>query len=463
MQLDTSRTDDIHLQASVGGLKLELAIDTTAEGLTWFYAHRFKRVIVQENADDVICEWPTGNASLGQDYRLQVASPEVASLEQCRRVYGDGCVVYLQRWSQEYAIPMRVACWQWAQNKPGYSTLFLPRVLANAVCGTIAERPFDGYLGVRGIGARSLQFSSRLEDHVTFFDALQGEGSHDGHVQNTKQFLFRMRHPCTPPDSGGNGRGRSFIHFGNHWPCALPAPTDDSCIVPKLSEKIYIWPSLDSNGQWDFKDWLLRIVGLAMMIPKVAQPDHESDSLSHWEIVRITLPNRPSHARFSDRGFTVLVDSGTSQSYMPPEVVEEIRTKWLGLPIDANDRSLYCEDPERFKEYDIVFEFLGLDGNEVRFRCSAKDFLCSPYRHDYDGGVYVSIGSRHVSFDDSESPHAILGQNFFWSAFVKYNFQNYLEGGVYSTQPTGSNGPYIQLSPQRIITQEHILLHSQRP
>ena len=64
-------------------------------------------------------------------------------------------------------------------------------------------------------------------------------------------------------------------------------------------------------------------------------------------------------------------------------------------------------------------------------------------------------------------------QNFFWSAFVKHNFENYREDG-YSEKPTGADGPYMQLSPQRILVkmrsgetqvygQERILLHDQLP
>ena len=92
---------------------------------------------------------------------------------------------------------------------------------------------------------------------------------------------------------------------------------------------------------------------------------------------------------------------------MPPEVVKEIGTKWFGLPEDSARGELYCEDPQRFEDCDIVFRFLGLDGTEVPFRCPAKSFLCSPYRHP-GGGVYASIASRHV--EDREHKFAILGQ-----------------------------------------------------
>ena len=65
-------------------------------------------------------------------------------------------------------------------------------------------------------------------------------------------------------------------------------------------------------------------------------------------------------------------------------------------------------------------------------------------------------------------------QNFFWCAFVKHNFEDYKEGGDYPTKPTGAGGPYIQLSPQRIVVhsrsggtqvygQNRIVLHDQLP
>ena len=97
---------------------------------------------------------------------------------------------------------------------------------------------------------------------------------------------------------------------------------------------------------------------------------------------------------------------------MPPEVVKEIGTKWFGLPEYSARGELYCEDPQRFEDCDIVFRFLGLDGTEVRFRCSARDFLCSPYRHR-NGGVYVSVASRHLQSKDANI-FSILGQVSSW-------------------------------------------------
>ena len=92
---------------------------------------------------------------------------------------------------------------------------------------------------------------------------------------------------------------------------------------------------------------------------------------------------------------------------MPPEVVKEIGTKWFGLPEDSARSELFCEDPQRFEDCDIVFRFLGLDGTTVPFRCSARDFLCSPYRRR-QGGVYVSVASRRLEIE--ENAFSILGQ-----------------------------------------------------
>ncbi len=97
---------------------------------------------------------------------------------------------------------------------------------------------------------------------------------------------------------------------------------------------------------------------------------------------------------------------GTSQSYLPLDVLNEIRAKWFGL-VDER-QAIYCEDRERFKECDVVFRFLGLDGAEVPFRTSAMDFLCSPYACP-QGGFHASVAPRAVP-DNTESPHAILGQ-----------------------------------------------------
>ncbi|TFK82593.1 hypothetical protein K466DRAFT_295903 [Polyporus arcularius HHB13444] len=364
---------------------------------------------------------------------------------------------------------MQIACWQWPEGIPGYSTLVLARILAEAVCGTTAGRSYHGLMGVRGIGARSLPFDCSKGSYITFYDALQREKSHDAHVHNPKQFLTRFRHPSTPGSDDNRGRGRSFMYFGDHWPCALPTQ-GDGVILPKLSPKVYIWPTLH-NGLWDFQFWLLRIIGLEFMGAKVPKPNHESDSRSEWNIIPISVPDLKSRDGSNDRGFTALVDSGTSQTYLPPSVFAEIRRKWLGL--DSRRRETYCEDPEWFKECDIILRFLGLDGAEVPVRISAHDFLCSPYKHGPSGSVYASIAPRPAQ-NNTESPHAILGQNFFWSVFIKHNFEDYIPEGAYRTQPTGASGPYIQLSPQRVVVplpggqshaygQDRILLHAHLP
>ncbi len=102
---------------------------------------------------------------------------------------------------------------------------------------------------------------------------------------------------------------RSFIHFGEQWPCGLPTH-GDGFVLPNLSPKIYIWPTLSDKGLWDFQFWLLRIVGLAFMRAKVPKPDHESDSPSDWDVIPISVPDRQLRNGSTARGFTALVDSG---------------------------------------------------------------------------------------------------------------------------------------------------------
>ena len=104
---------------------------------------------------------------------------------------------------------------------------------------------------------------------------------------------------------------RSFMHFGTHWPCALPAEHGRS-YIPKFGPKIYIWPSQTRSGHWDFEYWLLRLVGLELMVAKVPKPDHESDSPAHWDIIPLsTLDHmvQPSQST-NEPGLHILVDSG---------------------------------------------------------------------------------------------------------------------------------------------------------
>ena len=63
---------------------------------SWFYAHGFKRVILNKGANDTISDWPTDGERV-EKFRLAVSKGlDEAVLEECRRVYGDRSVARKQ-------------------------------------------------------------------------------------------------------------------------------------------------------------------------------------------------------------------------------------------------------------------------------------------------------------------------------------------------------------------------------
>ena len=63
---------------------------------SWFYAYGFKRVILNEGADDTISDWPADGERV-ERFRLAVSKgPDDAVFEECRRVYGDRSVARKQ-------------------------------------------------------------------------------------------------------------------------------------------------------------------------------------------------------------------------------------------------------------------------------------------------------------------------------------------------------------------------------
>lgn len=78
-----------------------------------------------------------------------------------------------------------------------------------------------------------------------------------------------------------------------------------------------------------------------------------------------------------------IVTPGTSATFLPRVVHNEIRDNWLRnsseiLNLDANeDIDSYCGPERNLDNCEVVFTFIGQDGGPVDFRCPAKPFLRS--------------------------------------------------------------------------------------
>ena len=137
---------------------------------------------------------------------------------------------------------------------------------------------------------------------------------------------------------------------------------------------------------------------------------------------------------------------------------------------------------------DLIFEFVGVDDRLVQHRCTARQFLSSPWYtvtrqprsvqqedntriSDSDmrllnnlifpmpppedatsNNPVTKVGilglvSRHSAWNAQWNP---VMQTFFWTAFVRFNFT------PWSGRPTspGDREPFIELSPQRVIGED---------
>ena len=164
-----------------------------------------------------------------------------------------------------------------------------------------------------------------------------------------------------------------------------------------------------------YSTWMLRLLSMTLLVPRVDDADYSNDT--DWDAIEIDVPTLDSTegltvildtGRYRDRQLhephdSHLLQTGTSHSFFPPTVCNDIFTKWLKEPllrsVSATDPSgkkyarfeAYVPDPEVYEKYDIVFKFLGSDGTTYDFRCGAKEFLVSPYRAA--DGYYVPLAA----------------------------------------------------------------------
>ncbi|KAI0687075.1 hypothetical protein C8Q76DRAFT_761242 [Earliella scabrosa] len=112
----------------------------------------------------------------------------------------------------------------------------------------------------------------------------------------------------------------------------------------------------------------------------------------------------------------MVLDTLAARTSLPPSVVDQIREKWLNNDkAQYGVRGLYIPATKNLDECDIIFEFVGADGEAVSFRCTASRFLMSPWKANGIHHVPIKAGERPVG-----SHYYTLGVNFYWAAFVHH-------------------------------------------
>ncbi|KAI0634142.1 hypothetical protein C8Q77DRAFT_1110079 [Trametes polyzona] len=232
----------------------------------------------------------------------------------------------------------------------------------------------------------------------------------------------------------------SFVFFGNRFPCPLE---------PRFTAEITVHRM--SNGSYML--WLVKLLKISLLIPS-----RGPNSVDGWEIHDIRLFKKDPGEQVGTPGINVALDSGSSHTVLPKDVVDQISYNWL-----HNDSALVRQygriyvdiSAPHFDEWDIIFKFENQDGSAVYFRCAAKPFLKSNVVFGSNTNTrptrfHTPISAPRVP---TTTPSYTLGINFHSSAFIRHC-------GRRPRAPNTSEltAPYVELAPQRAETLQRKLV-----
>nr|VWO96002.1 Di/tri peptide transporter 2 [Ganoderma boninense] len=364
--------------------------------------------------------------------------------------YGDNGNVRIGRWSiQDASAPFEFPSWCWNRNAESATFIELPRILAHRVNSNIVEQQWDGNFGLAIPG---LDVSWAILQ--TFYDVLQ----HNDNVRVDKPWIMTIRllWPQDQSHSSEKGKGRAsddrvFVYFGDGEPCAMISSVDHDAepVAPQWGPRIPVWPRSPANDIYTC--WQLRLLSMTLLKPLRDDPDYTDDS--HWEAIAIEMP---TNINSGYAGVEIVLDTCSSHSYFPSEVIDNIVHLWLKdartLQQSTRDspKVIYVQQPEDYENFDIVFKFLGSDHEVVNFRCGARDFLISPY--NVDGRGYFCPFAELQAINHMIVPYeaCTLGTNFFWSAMTRLVAPLH-DGTKGGWDLSRAERPYVQLAPQRIV------------
>ncbi|KAL1939380.1 hypothetical protein VTO73DRAFT_9936 [Trametes versicolor] len=337
--------------------------------------------------------------------------------------YGDGSAVYL-RHIPDSSITAHFPCWSWKNNDQATCRLALQSVLAfGANHAIISLPPVDGLIGLGVPNVRPLAYhTGTVSERTQFFDALETPFPR---VYEPRRFLIKLNYPEDVDECEENG-AIDFMYMGIRFPCILK---------PVFTPKLAVYAAETPGSPCD-RMWMLGMRAMSLLVPD------GNNGFSEFKINMVN-PNNESvkaYPVFANM-IHVLLDTGTSKTYLPKDVHDEIRDSWLGnsqaiLNLQANRKiQSYCGPERNLDDCEVVFTFIGQDGGSVDFRCPAKPFLksyfplpshgqetppsryCSTVMH-WSPGMDEMTGE--VTIADSKRNYWVLGSNFYWSAFVEH-------------------------------------------
>ncbi|OJT02125.1 hypothetical protein TRAPUB_7420 [Trametes pubescens] len=371
--------------------------------------------------------------------------------------YVDGAAVYV-RYIPNSVIKANIPCWSWTENKETTCLLPLLSVLAFGANDIAIEfPPVDGVIGLSVPHVSSLaDWRHSISHRVQFIDALENPKSR---VYEPRHFLMKLNHPDKIIDCHNSG-AHNLLYFGEDFPCVLK---------PRFTPKLAVYPTsgkLDPPGN---RPWMLGLESMSLIVPNHDPFEFKIDMINPFRDNASALPEY-------DNMIHVVLDSCTSATYLPAYVAHAIRHKWLQnsqdiLKLDENEEvrryTGYCGPERDLHDCDIVFTFVGEDGQSVNFQCPALPFLKSHYplpSHKDESPptrFICSVGSFADSkIPDKDRSYFILGINFYWSAFIDHC------GMIKDpTTPVSDyskfSSPYVRLAPQRARKEDGTMGHAE--
>ncbi|PIL27948.1 hypothetical protein GSI_09983 [Ganoderma sinense ZZ0214-1] len=406
---------------------------------TWFYASKFEELKVTvspegtESLTHVPFETSMGNRN-APEYRKVLPEAPLERVEGTTRIAlpHPGGSVLLRRWSDNFKVPFvpHTLRFKRGGEESDDERMTLPRILAYSVDMETACQPFDGRLGLAVPGFKGPwetgATAGEVRDQVTFWDTLCHNAPRE---KSHLEFTIRLLHPHPIHETYSPRSAGSFVFFGSKLPIEYLGYQGVS-YVPSFTPPIPILPSPHMQGKYDL--WAVRLLSITLCVPPMCQSDVRNAASPNWLSLPIKMPRH---------GVRAILDTASMNTTLPPSVIKAICSQWFqmdGLPVGT---PISHASIDMFAGHRLLFTFAGAaDGEEIPFYCDAMYFLGQLWEDTLFPGM---LHWSHVrSSNDEQCDVAVLGQNFFWSAFVKFN-------APYHDSP--DSVPSIQLSPQRAI------------
>ncbi|KAM5536452.1 hypothetical protein V8D89_009888 [Ganoderma adspersum] len=406
-----------------------LSIDC-CDASTWFYANRFKELKVAVGPDGIetlthVSFKTSSYIRNAPEYRKVLPEAPLERAEGTARVlfpHPRGSVL-LRRWSDNFKVPFVPHTRRFKQGGEDSDDerMTLPRILAYAADMETACQPFDGRLGLAVPGFKgpweTHTSGSDVRDQVTFWDTLCHNVPRE---QSHLEFTIRLLHPHPMHETYSPKSVGSFVFFGSKPPVLYHH--QGNSYFPSFTPPIPILPSMHTEGIYDL--WTVRLLSITLCVPPFCQSDVRNAASPNWLSLPIKMPHN---------GVRAIMDTASMNTTLPPSVIEAMCSLWFqagGLPVDTG-APIQHGSTDKFASHVLLFTFAGAaDGEEIPFYCDATYFL----GQIWDDALFPSV------LRWSHCDVAVLGQNFFWSAFVKFN-------APYHGSP--ESVPSIQLSAQR--------------